>query len=212
VRAEQLRVVVAGTAGGVGTTTVTALLFHALVTSARPAPQLLDHTGGTLGARLPDGAEVTQLDSRWQLHDLGPLAATAGVAALADPTSWLVVVAAATPRGCALAARTLDAVAAAPTGDGLDRTVLVLAAVAGRHRITTQVAALPRPGGREVVRFPADDALAAGGRIVAARFSRGTRQAVRQLVTSLPAGVTTEPPGRAGASRTAALRDGGPAA
>ena len=211
-RAEQLRVVVAGTAGGVGATTLTSVLFHALVSSARPAPQLLDHTGGTLGTRLPDGAEVTQLDDRWQLHDLGPLAATAGVAALADPTCWLVVVGAATPRGCALAAQTLDAVAASSSGDGLGRTVLVLAAVAGRHRIAAEVAGLHRPGLRAVVLVPHDDALAAGGRIVASLLSRATGQAVRQLLAALPVGVTAEVPGPVGASGSSTAGRGGPGA
>ena len=49
---------VAGTAGGVGTTTVVALIFAALSQDVLGAPQLYDHVAGELGLRLPEGDEV----------------------------------------------------------------------------------------------------------------------------------------------------------
>ncbi len=49
---------VAGTAGGVGTTTVAALLFAALSQDVLGAPQLHDHAAGELGLRLPEGDDV----------------------------------------------------------------------------------------------------------------------------------------------------------
>ena len=49
---------VAGTAGGVGTTTVAALLFAALSQDVLGAPQLYDHAAGELGLRLPEGDDV----------------------------------------------------------------------------------------------------------------------------------------------------------
>jgi hypothetical protein len=49
---------VAGTAGGVGTTTAAALIFAALSQDVLGAPQLYDHAAGELGLRLPEGDEV----------------------------------------------------------------------------------------------------------------------------------------------------------
>jgi hypothetical protein len=99
------RLLVAGTAGGVGTTTVAALLFAELRDTG-DAPFLIDHTGGDLGPRLPGGDEVTAVDHRFRLHDLGR---NVGVAAaeLADPGTSLIMVTAATPLGRTLAAEQL---------------------------------------------------------------------------------------------------------
>ena len=93
---------VAGTAGGVGTTTVAALLFAALSQDVLGAPQLYDHAAGELGLRLPEGDDVRLVHSSLALHDSGAHAAAA-VERLADPHAVLVLVAAATPAGCAAA-------------------------------------------------------------------------------------------------------------
>ena len=87
---------VAGTAGGVGTTTVTALLFAALSQDVLGAPQLHDHAAGELGLRLPEGDDVRLVHPGLVLHDSGAHAAAA-VERLADPHAVLVLVTAATP-------------------------------------------------------------------------------------------------------------------
>ena len=180
------RVLVAGTAGGVGTTTVTALLFRSWSGNAG-APRLADHTAGSLSARLTDGDEVGRIDDGTLLVDAGPLAwALVHGAERADPLVSFVLVTAATPVGCDLASRCLRQLR---TPDALSRTVLVYAEVFGRHRIDRQVAALTadHPELRGAVRLPADPALAAGGSIPAARLTRRTRQAVDELAAFVTA-------------------------
>ena len=68
---------VAGTAGGVGTTTVAALLFAALSQDVLGAPQVYDHSAGELGLRLPEGDEVRLVNPSLGLHDCGAHAAAA---------------------------------------------------------------------------------------------------------------------------------------
>jgi hypothetical protein len=101
---------VAGTAGGVGTTTVAALIFAALSQDVLGAPQLYDHAAGELGLRLPEGDDVRLVNPGLGLHDCGAHAAAA-VGRLADPHTVLVLVTAATPAGCAAADRVLDEIA-----------------------------------------------------------------------------------------------------
>src|SRR4030095_14338860 len=93
---------VAGTAGGVGTTTVAALIFAALSQDVLGSPPLYDHAAGELGLRLPEGDEVRLVNPGLGLHDCGAHAAAA-VGRLANPHTVLVLVTAATPAGCAAA-------------------------------------------------------------------------------------------------------------
>lgn len=151
------RVAVAGVAGGVGTTTVTALLWWAL-RDHQPVG-LLDHGGGTLAARLP--AHTPPAAPRLVLHDVGPFALTPAPA-LQDPGQVLVVV-------CATAAldAAAEAVAALTRGpaDARARAVLVPVAVAGRSpgpvRLLAEADALGLPCA--VVPLGRHRALAAGG-------------------------------------------------
>lgn len=187
---DPLEIVVAGTAGGVGTTTVTALLFEALGRVGGAAPRPLDHTAGDLGGRLPSGDKVDEVDEHVRLHDLGRHALTSGTKRLADPDVRLVVVSAATPAGCALAQQCLDAVVSKHGAAGVSSTVVVLSGVFGRHRIRRLVLGLHRPQLGGLVSIPADLALAAGGRILPSRLSRGTRNAVQTLVAALGGGLS----------------------
>ena len=82
---------VAGTAGGVGATTVAALIFAALSQDVLGAPQLYDHAAGELGLRLPEGDDVRLVNPGLGLHDCGAHAAAA-VGRLADPHTVLVLV------------------------------------------------------------------------------------------------------------------------
>jgi hypothetical protein len=118
-------VLVAGTAGGVGTTTVAALLFAALSQDVLGASQLYDHAAGELGLRLPEGDDVRLVNPGLSLHDCGAHA-SAAVQRLADPHTILILVTAATPGGCAAAERVLDEVVAVQ-GHGQLRRVLVTA-------------------------------------------------------------------------------------
>lgn len=175
------QVLVAGTAGGVGTTTVVASLFGAWAGRAG-APRLGDHTAGTLGRRLAEGDEMGRLDENTVLVDAGPHA-YAVADELTDASTRLVVVTAATPLGCELAADCLGRVRAVAGDDGLARTVLAVVGVQGRHRIKDRVLAIASDhqqlGGWVVL--DADSALAAGGRIPWTRLGRRSRQAIEEL-------------------------------
>ena len=174
-------ILVAGTSGGVGATTVAALLFAAMNSDPHGAPLLLDHSAGELGLRLPDGDDVAKVDSKLTLHDLGPHAAAA-VPRLADPRTVLILVVPATPAGCAAAERVV-----APVSERQLRRVLVAAVgVFGRHRIGPRLQELGRRvGARSVILLPQDLALAAGGRIPSIRLATHTVRAQRQLASVL---------------------------
>ncbi len=179
-------VLVAGTAGGVGTTTVTALLFAALAQRAEGAPLLFDHSAGELGLRLAEGDDVGQVDPALALHDLGPHGGGAAVFRLADPGAVLVLVAPATPAGCLAADRVLTTVSQRHGNPGLRRVVVAGVGVFGRHRITSQLGPLrERLGSGQVLVVGRDRALAAGGRIPLVRLDPQTVRAQQQLAAVL---------------------------
>jgi hypothetical protein len=176
---------VAGTAGGVGTTTVAALLFAALSQDVLGAPQLYDHAAGELGLRLPEGDDVRLVHPGLALHDSGAHAAAA-VERLMDPHAAVVLVTAATPAGCAAAARVLDEIVSAHGVSQLRRVLVAVVGVFGRHRISPQLRGLvDRVGTRSVIFLPQDLSLAAGGRIPLVRLSTYTVRAQRQLASML---------------------------
>jgi hypothetical protein len=176
---------VAGTAGGVGTTTVAALLFAALSQDVLGAPQLYDHAAGELGLRLPEGDDVRLVHRHLALHDSGAHAAAA-VERLADPHAVLVLVTAATPAGCVAADRVLDEIVSAHGVSQLRRVLVAVVGVFGRHRLGPQLRALgDRVGSRSVILLPQDLSLAAGGRIPLVRLATYTVRAQRQLASVL---------------------------
>jgi hypothetical protein len=209
-------VVVAGTAGGVGTTTITALLFSAW-TGRAGAPRLADHTAGTLGLRLPAGDEVGRIDEGVVLIDAGASAFSSAIEAALENADErnadernadernadernvrLVLVTAATPLGCRLAERCLtglrDELGTRETAEALSRTVLTVVGTFGRRRIGSTVQAL---GGRHpelaaTMLLPHDLALAAGGRVPLTRLTRRTQLKIEEL-TSLVSGLPTVP-------------------
>jgi hypothetical protein len=175
---------VAGTAGGVGTTTVAALLFAALSQDVLGAPQLYDHAAGELGLRLPEGDDVRLVHRGIALHDCG--AHAAALERLADPLAVLVLVTAATPAGCVAADRVLDEVVSANGVSQLRRVLVAAVGVFGRHRVGPQLRALgDRVGSRSVILLPQDLSLAAGGRIPLVRLATYTLRAQRQLASVL---------------------------
>jgi hypothetical protein len=176
---------VAGTAGGVGTTTVAALIFAALSQDVLGAPQLYDHAAGELGLRLPEGDEVRLVNPSLGLHDCGAHAAAA-VERLAVPDTVLVVVTAATAGGCAAADRVLDEIVARHGAGELRRVLVATVGAFGRHRIGSQLRALgDRVGTRSVILLPQDLSLAAGGRIPLVRLTTQTVRGQRQLASVL---------------------------
>lgn len=177
-------VVVAGTAGGVGTTTIASLLFSSLARQSRGAPQLLDHTGGDLGLRLPEGDDVTAVDSTWEIRDLGQHALDAGVDLLADPEVLLIIVAPATPAGVTVAERTLRDIKNRFGATGVRQSIVALVGVFGRHSLRAGTERLQNTYGRGLlVVFPQDTSLAAGGRVPLSRLSADTARAQSKLVT-----------------------------
>lgn len=172
------RLLVAGTAGGIGTTTVAALLFAEL-REAGDAPFLIDHTGGVLGPRIPGGDEVASLDHRFRLHDLGRNI-DAAVAELRDPGVMLIMVTAATPLGRTLAAEQLRRIPAPA-----QIAVVQVECFGRRGRRPVPTAQVPTEQQTPIlgqVLLPLDDVLAAGGRIPYNRLARPTRQAIRRLI------------------------------
>lgn len=179
-------ILLAGTGGGVGTTTTTALLFTALAANGAPAPELLDHTGGELGLRLTAGDEVPAVDPSLTLHDFGPHAFWAARDALGSPDAFVVVTTAATPAGIAAAERFLAEVRSVHGAGGLRRVIVAAVAVFGRHRIGPLVERLHDSYGRRlVVVVPQDLALAAGGRVPQNRLRPDTRRAQGDLASLL---------------------------
>lgn len=179
----KLTVLVAGTAGGVGTTTVTGLLFAGLAREDGGAPRLADHSGGQLGWRLADGDEVAAVNDRRTLHDLGAHAADVGLARLIDASQRMIVVTAATPLGCEAVGNLLDL--AGDLGPADEPQLLVVAVETfGRHKLSREYAALAGRLGRSVIVLPEDPALAVGGHIPVPRLRPKTLAARDQLVSA----------------------------
>lgn len=178
-----VRIVVAGTAGGVGTTTVAALLFEALRrASTTGAPVLYDHSGGDLGLRLPNGDDVSALDDTVAVHDAGAHALRGGIDALASPVDVLVLVVPAT-RGGLDDADTVLATAERRFGTtAVTRTLVVVNTPFDADVPRSALDDLrARHGHSSVLRLPGDVALAVGGRVPTARLSAGTRRALAEL-------------------------------
>jgi hypothetical protein len=176
---------VTGTAGGIGTTTVAALLFDALSQDVLGAPQLYDHAAGELGLRLPEGDDVRLVNPGVALHDAGAHTAAA-VDRLRDPHTVMVLVTAATPAGCVAADQVLDEIVSRHGVSQLRRVLVVAVGVFGRHRIGPPLRALgERAGTRSVILIPQDLSLAAGGRIPLVRLTTHTVRAQRQLASVL---------------------------
>jgi len=181
-------VLITGTAGGVGVTTVTALLFSVLARERAGAPRLHDHSGGELGLRLPDGDEAARIDEGLVLHDLGAVGPVEPVWRLADPGQLALLVTAATPLGCAAAAKLITTVASEHGAPALRRVVLVAVEVFGRHKIDPQLAALRAELGADaVITVPRDPSLATGGRIPLPRLRPQTRRAIDRLAAAIKA-------------------------
>lgn len=161
-------VVVAGTAGGVGVTTLAAL---ALASAGRPwvlGPQHAD-TAARSGA---GGAEPATDAAVW---DAGVLRTDAALQRPALPDLTLALVAPATPLGVADADRVLLRVADADPGL-VARSCLVLTAVHGRAVPSVRTAAPV-----VVLRVPFDRALAAPGPVPADRvLAAATNRAVQE--------------------------------
>lgn len=176
-------VVVAGTGGGVGTTTVTSLLFSSLSRHSRGAPQLLDHSGGDLGLRLPEGDDVVALDATWEIRDLGQHALGAGIDLLSDPEVLLIIVSPATPAGVATAEGALRQIKDRYGATGVRQCIVALVGVFGRHSIRAATERLQNTYGRGLlVVFPQDSSLAAGGRVPLSRLSADSVRATSKLV------------------------------
>lgn len=173
-------VLVAGVAGGTGTTTVAALLVDAVGGRLGVVAQATDHSGGELAARLPSLGPAT---SRVTVHDAGAHVAPAAALA-ATPENSLVVVGRATPDGAADVRAALTSIADEPDPTLLGRSVVVLV-----DRAPKPAAIDLRPvrdtGVAGVVVLRADRALGRPGRIETAGLGRPTIAAVSELLSAL---------------------------
>lgn len=169
-----MRVVVAGVAGGVGTTTVAAALWWALDTYRDGGAAAVDHGGGSLAARLPHEPGGTGGRSRepdLTVHDLGAHALTSQAIVLDDPGQVVVVVCGAHDAGLAAAHRALISLAtrSGACGAAPQRVVVVPVAVAGPTLPGAVLRARAADLGLQAVVVPVgrSRALAAGGRLPA---------------------------------------------
>ncbi|MBX0300913.1 hypothetical protein K2F54_13100 [Cryobacterium sp. 1639] len=170
-----LRIIVCGTAGGVGTTTLTAILFDQLSRLSPSVPAIADHSSGSVGARLPRGDDAATIDTGLVLHDLGPHALGEGLDLLESPSIIAVIATANTPLGFAAADELLSAVRERYGQAGLARVTVVAMGTRGRFRTKRLTESLHLTYGRgiaSVIRH--DAALAGGGRIPVHRLAKRT--------------------------------------
>ncbi|WP_413453002.1 hypothetical protein AA0Y32_03660 [Georgenia phoenicis] len=162
------RVTVAGVAGGVGTTTVTGLLWWALTTYGHRRVALLDHGGGSLAARLPSAPPVPAADL--ELHDAGSL-----VGAAAHLPGACVLVCGAHAAGLTAAAT------AVRDGGAHGRCVVVPVAVTGTALPGAALLATARRLGLDAPLVPLhrSRALAAGGDVPGPETARSLADAHR---------------------------------
>jgi MinD-like ATPase involved in chromosome partitioning or flagellar assembly len=165
-------VVVAGTAGGVGTTTVASLIALVVRASA-----LADHSSGQLVAR---GAPVDPASpSGIAVHDLGAHAGGVGLESLAAASAIPVIVTSATAAGIADAATALRALVQLP---GSRSPLLVVVETFGRNDVSAALrAARLEFGQTTIVVMQQDRALAPGGPITVERTSMRTRHTIERV-------------------------------
>jgi hypothetical protein len=175
------RLIVAGVAGGVGTTTVVAMLFAEL----SPAPLLIDHSGGDLGGRLTGGDDTPTIDDLLTLHDIGAHPAKL-LETLEEPDTLGLIVTSTTEAGFVLAHRTLASIRERYGSGGISRVLVATVGVFGHHRTARRSDAIRAEfGPKIIVVFPQDVALAAGGRVPQNRLSPQSVEAQRLLATSV---------------------------
>lgn len=187
---EQMRVVVAGAGGGVGTTTVTALLAAALGTPVS-GPQLLDHSGGALAARLDPAVLDRTVDERLAVHDLGATLYSAGVNAVLTRDTVVVLVAAATVDGLRAAALALEHVRAVGGPLAPARPLLVAVQQSGAGAPQAALKGAAAESGLELAGvLPYDRALLSAQTASARALSASTTNAI----TAITAAVRTQLP------------------
>jgi hypothetical protein len=173
-------VAVVGTAGGVGTTTVAALLFAELAGGPGGGPRLLDHAAGQLEGRLAVHDRAATRHPETVLHDLGPRGHGLGLDRLHDAV--VVLVAPATPAGTGSADEALTRIDQLGGSAALARVLVACVEVFGHHRLgSALVEVRSRLGEDRVMLVPRDRALAAGGPIPTVRLAPRTRQAQHRL-------------------------------
>lgn len=173
-------VLVAGVAGGTGTTTVAALLADAVGGRLGVVVQATDHSGGELAARLPTLQPAT---SRVTVHDMGAHVGPAAVLA-ATPENSLVVVGRATADGAADVRAALASIADAPDPTLIGRSVVVLVDRGAAHD-PVDIRRLSDTGVSAVLVLRADRALGRPGRVQVGAISDTTITTVSGLLTAL---------------------------
>lgn len=173
-------VLVAGAAGGTGTTTVAALLADAVGGRLGVVVQATDHSGGELAARLPTLQAAT---SRVTVHDMGAHVGPAAALA-ATPENCLVVVGRATGDGVADARNVLATIADTPDPTLLGRSVVVLVDRSAEPS-TVDTRPVRDTGVAGVFVLRADRTLGRPGRIEVAGLGRSTITTVSDLLAAL---------------------------
>lgn len=177
--------VVVGTGGGVGATTLVALTFARLRGAPIGAPWLLGPVDGDLALRA-DGGMAPGVNRDRALWDAGVLRPDAALARLNAPDVWLAFVAPATPLGAADVSTALDRVA---TEDPrlLERTTVVFSGAFGGRRLPAAWSSA-----RHTHLVPFDARLAVPGPVAPFEdLHPGTRRALDGWVTWVGAALGT---------------------
>jgi MinD-like ATPase involved in chromosome partitioning or flagellar assembly len=174
-----VRFAVAGAAGGVGTTTVAALLVGALTARTGMPPHVADHFGGVIAQKAASASPA----SLNHVHDLGAHATSAGDILAAEGTSP-VIVASPDPDACETALfvlQGLTALAPSNAGQRVAAGVVVIASASPKRPPQAAAAKMIQTApGAIVIPLPFDPALSRPGPVDPARLSPVTLDAIAQ--------------------------------
>jgi len=170
---------VAGTAGGVGTTTIAALLGAALRARTGYPPRIVDHTGGTLSRRI---ANISP-NASYAVYDLGTNMETIGK--LARPGCYPIIVAGSNPNDTAAARFALHQpgdVPVAGRGSRFAERVVVINSTSRRRKPLDAAARLYQATpGTAFLLMPWDPTLTVPGPVDQIRSGRATASIIAQI-------------------------------
>jgi MinD-like ATPase involved in chromosome partitioning or flagellar assembly len=182
------RLLVAGTTGGVGATTIASLIALGVAARTGRLPQLRDHGGGSLSSRV---AAIQQYGDH-QVSDLGAHSALLAETAPSPGVGWILVTSW-DPASASTVLATLDqwakALAAPPASvwpaPVAPRAAVLVNSTSAKRRAQPMAADLARRAPQAtIVTLEWDPALAIPGPIDLATTHRATRQALIEVLTA----------------------------
>lgn len=184
----RLRFAVTGVGGGVGVTTIAALIAVALSDKTGLPPKVVDHSGGTIVKLVADASPSAD---HW-VYDLGPHATTTTQQLATGILGHPIVVCSTAPESIASALVVLkqlssvkqDMVASSPDVP-IPPAIIVINSTSHRKSATRAAARLQRTvPGAPVIALPWDPTLAMPGEIELSRLADPTLEAANWLLGS----------------------------